>query len=127
MACGVTGLMSIPWTMTAELYPLEIRGMAQGITISLAHVIMFLAIKSYRSLVIGLGGAYGVHCLYASVSLCSVGFVFIFLPETHKKLLSEIQDYFVDNTIYLLSKNKKKSASTAVPESNTNNKNKNPV
>lgn len=127
MTCGVTGLMSIPWTMTAELYPLEIRGMAQGITISLAHVIMFLAIKSYRSLVVALGGAYGVHWLYACVSLSSVLFVFIFLPETHKKLLSEIQDYFVDNTVYLLSKKKKKTTSTAVPEQNTNNKKGNPV
>lgn len=127
MTCGVTGLMSIPWTMTAELYPLEIRGMAQGITISLAHVIMFLAIKSYRSLVVGLGGAYGVHWLYAAVSLSSVFFVFVFLPETHKKLLSEIQDYFVDNTIYLLSDKQKKTTITTVPESNSNNKNKNPV
>lgn len=45
MTLGVTGLMSIPWTMTAELYPIEIRGMAQGLTIALAHVIMFAALK----------------------------------------------------------------------------------
>ncbi|XP_054261516.1 facilitated trehalose transporter Tret1-2 homolog isoform X2 [Macrosteles quadrilineatus] len=106
MSLGVTGLMSIPWTMTAELYPLEIRGMAQGLTISLAHLIMFAALKVYPFLENILGGTYATHWLFAGSSLASVVFIFIFLPETHKKLLSDIQDYFLNNTVYILSKDK---------------------
>lgn len=53
-----------------------------------------------------LGGAYAVHWMFACTSLCSVVFIFIFLPETHKKLLTDIQDYFLNNTIYILSKDK---------------------
>jgi len=106
MSLGVTGLMSIPWTMTAELYPIEIRGMAQGLTISLAHGIMFSALKVYPFLQGMLGGTYVVHWMFAGVSLASVLFIFIFLPETHKKLLTDIQEYFVNNTIYILSKDK---------------------
>lgn len=106
MTLGVTGLMSIPWTMTAELYPIEIRGMAQGLTVSLAHIIMFSAVKVYPFLTEMLGGTYAVHWLFACVSFSSVIFIFIFLPETHKKLLSDIQEYFLHNTIYILSKDK---------------------
>uniref|UniRef100_A0A1B6LRS5 Major facilitator superfamily (MFS) profile domain-containing protein n=1 Tax=Graphocephala atropunctata TaxID=36148 RepID=A0A1B6LRS5_9HEMI len=118
MTLGVTGLMSIPWTMTAELYPLEIRGMAQGLTISLAHVIMFSALKIYPFLEQMLGGAHAVHWLFASASLGSVIFIFIFLPETHKKLLTDIQDYFLNNTIYILSKDKPREVKTE-PEKGT--------
>uniref|UniRef100_A0A1B6CY98 Major facilitator superfamily (MFS) profile domain-containing protein n=1 Tax=Clastoptera arizonana TaxID=38151 RepID=A0A1B6CY98_9HEMI len=107
MSLSVTGLMSIPWTMTAELYPIEIRGMAQGLTVSLAHVIMFSALKSYHFMIEGLGGMYAVQWMFAGISITSVIFVFIFLPETHKRLLADIQEYFVHNTVYLLSKDKK--------------------
>lgn len=33
-------------------------------------------------------------------------FIFIFVPETHKKQLQEIQDYFKHHAIYILSKGK---------------------
>lgn len=107
MSLSVTGLMSIPWTMTAELYPIEIRGMAQGLTVSLAHIIMFSALKSYHWMGEALGGMYAVQWMFAGISVSSVLFVFVFLPETHKRLLADIQEYFVHNTIYLLSKDKK--------------------
>ncbi|RZF46583.1 hypothetical protein LSTR_LSTR002915 [Laodelphax striatellus] len=118
MSFGVTGLMTIPWTMTAELYPLEYRGLAQGMTISVAHIIMFTAVQIYRPLSEALGGAFAVQWLFGAVSLLSIIFVFLFLPETHKKMLSEIQDYFTHNTVYLLrdknvSRNNENTNSTA--------------
>lgn len=58
----------------------------------------------YPFLTSSLGGAYAVHWMFACTSLSSVVFIFIFLPETHKKLLTDIQDYFLNNTIYILSK-----------------------
>lgn len=45
MSLSVIGLMTIPWTMSAELFPLEIRGLAQGTIVSLAHIIMFSALQ----------------------------------------------------------------------------------
>lgn len=44
--------------------------------------------------------------LFGGVSLTAVVFIFIFVPETHKKQLQEIQDYFKHNTFYFLSKRK---------------------
>lgn len=60
-----------------------------------------------------LGGSYGVHWFFGAMSFLSVIFVYIFLPETHRKMLSEIQDYFEHNTIYLNSK--KRSTQTPTP------------
>lgn len=42
------GLLSLPWTMTAELFPFEIRGIAQYLVQSMAHVLMFASVQSFR-------------------------------------------------------------------------------
>lgn len=42
------GLLTIPWTMTAELFPNEIRGVAHSISYSMANILMFFAIQVYR-------------------------------------------------------------------------------
>uniref|UniRef100_A0A1B6K8I2 Major facilitator superfamily (MFS) profile domain-containing protein n=1 Tax=Graphocephala atropunctata TaxID=36148 RepID=A0A1B6K8I2_9HEMI len=108
MVLGVIGLLFIPWTMTAELFPIDIRGMAQGLILSLAHIIMFIALKIFPFLIDLLGGAYAVQWLFAGFSFGSVIFIFVFLPETHRKELDEIQDYFIHNTVYVFSKTKPK-------------------
>lgn len=50
---SMIGLLTIPWTMTAELFPTDIRGIAHSLSYSMANILMFAAIQSYRS-VIGL-------------------------------------------------------------------------
>uniref|UniRef100_A0A1B6G1J5 Major facilitator superfamily (MFS) profile domain-containing protein n=1 Tax=Cuerna arida TaxID=1464854 RepID=A0A1B6G1J5_9HEMI len=108
MVMGVIGLLSIPWTMTAELFAIDIRGLAQGLILSLANIIMFFSLKIFPFLTDLVGGVYAVQWLFAGFSLGSVIFIFLFLPETHRKELAEIQDYFNHNTVYVLSKKKEK-------------------
>lgn len=98
------GFMSIPWTMTAELFPLEIRGMAQGLMIAIVNIIMFFVLKIYPFFAIAIGGSYAVQWFFAGATIVGTFFVYLFLPETHRKELSEIEDYFVNNTLYILSK-----------------------
>lgn len=59
---SMVGMLTIPWTMTAELFPTEIRGIAHSISYSMANVLMFAALQSYRSLQAFLGGTR--HSLY---------------------------------------------------------------
>lgn len=42
--------------MTAELFPTEIRGIAHSISYSIANLLMFAALQSYRDLQAFLGG-----------------------------------------------------------------------
>lgn len=95
VAFSMFGLLTIPWTMTAELFPTSIRGIAHSISYSTANVLMFFAIQSYRPMISILGGAYAVQWLFASVSLSGLLFALFFMPETHGKKLKDIEDYFM--------------------------------
>lgn len=52
VCASMIGLLTIPWTMTAELFPTEIRGIGHSLSYSMANLLMFLAIQSYRYVVI---------------------------------------------------------------------------
>ncbi|EFA04822.2 Facilitated trehalose transporter Tret1-2 homolog-like Protein [Tribolium castaneum] len=106
VVASMVGLLTIPWTMTAELFPLKIRSMAHSISTSIVNLIMFFAVQNYVSMEVALGGSAGVQWFFAGLSLGAVLFTFVFLPETHRKKLSEIEDYFKHNTIYLGQKTK---------------------
>lgn len=45
---SMIGLLTIPWTMTAELFPTEIRGIAHSISYSMSNILMFIAVQTYR-------------------------------------------------------------------------------
>ncbi|KAB0791101.1 hypothetical protein PPYR_02901 [Photinus pyralis] len=100
VVASMLGLLSIPWTMTAELFPLEIRGVAHSISYSLAQLLMFASIQCYYDLTNLVGGSSGLQYFFAAVSLGALLYSFIFLPETHRKKLKDIEAYFVDNTAY---------------------------
>ncbi|KOX79412.1 Facilitated trehalose transporter Tret1 [Melipona quadrifasciata] len=91
---SMVGMLTIPWTMTAELFPTEIRGIAHSISYSLANMLMFAALQSYRSLQDFLGGSHAVQWFFAGISIAAAVFVWLLLPETHGKKLSEIEEYF---------------------------------
>lgn len=98
---SMVGMLTIPWTMTAELFPTEIRGIAHSISYSIANLLMFAALQSYRSLQAFLGGSYAVQYFFAGVSVGAAIFVWLLLPETHGKKLSEIEEYFHNNFLAL--------------------------
>lgn len=97
---SMIGLLPIPWTMTAELFPIEIRGVAHSIAYSIANLLMFASVQSYVSLVSIFNGAHGVQWFFAVVALAGLVYALIFLPETHGKKLKDIESYFLYNTIY---------------------------
>ncbi|XP_034238101.1 facilitated trehalose transporter Tret1-2 homolog [Thrips palmi] len=100
--CGMLGLLTIPWTMTAEMFAPRVRSLGQGISVALANVFMFGAVQSYKDLVGLLGGVWAVHWLYAAVALIAVVFVYLFVPETHRRTLAEIEEYFDTSLVYPL-------------------------
>ncbi|XP_012261501.1 facilitated trehalose transporter Tret1-2 homolog isoform X2 [Athalia rosae] len=105
---SMVGMLTIPWTMTAELFPTEIRGIAHSISYSLANVLMFAAVQSYRDLSSALGGSHGLQWFFAGVSVGAAVFVWIWLPETHGKKLSEIEEYFQNHFLAIGAESKAK-------------------
>jgi facilitated trehalose transporter len=94
VCASMIGLLTIPWIMSAEVFPTEIRGLAHSLTYCFANVIMFAAIKSYRSIQELLGGSFAIQWFFAVISLCGFFFGLFVMPETHGKKLSEIEAYF---------------------------------
>ncbi|KAJ8917393.1 hypothetical protein NQ315_002417 [Exocentrus adspersus] len=104
---SMVGLLPIPWTMTAELFPIEIRGIGHSIALGMANLIMFFAVQCYWTLDDIFGGTAGVQWFFAVVSILASIYVYIVLPETHNKKLSEITEYFNRHTIFLLAERKR--------------------
>lgn len=95
---SMIGLLMIPWTLTAELFPMEIRSIGNSLAYSIANILMFLAVQSYRTLLDVLGGPHAVQWFFSFMSIVGFFFGLCILPETHGKKLSEIQAYFEKKT-----------------------------
>ncbi|VVC36225.1 Hypothetical protein CINCED_3A014919 [Cinara cedri] len=106
ISAGSIGIMLIPWIMPSEMFPTEVKGLLIGPIMGWCNTIMFVAVHFYDDFKRILGGMLGILWLYSFISILTVLFVWIFIPETHIMKLSEIEDYFKDNTVYLLRKKK---------------------
>jgi len=106
ISAGSIGIMLIPWMMPSEMFPTEVKGLLIGPIMGWCNAVMFVAVHFYGDLKEILGGMLGILWLYSLISMFTVLFVWVFIPETHRMKLSAIEDYFKDNTIYLLRKNK---------------------
>ncbi|KAL7044362.1 hypothetical protein ACKWTF_001889 [Chironomus riparius] len=91
---SMIGLLSIPWTLTAEMFPTSIRSIGHSITFSVANILMFIAVQCYRPLLSILGGSHAVQWFFALFAIFGFFFGLCILPETHGKKLSEIEAYF---------------------------------
>jgi facilitated trehalose transporter len=91
---SMIGLLSIPWTLTAELFPSSIRSMGHSLSFSIANILMFAAVQMYRPLLYLLGGPHAVQWFFSFFSILGFFFALCFLPETHGKTLAEIEACF---------------------------------
>lgn len=106
ISAGSIGIMLIPWILPSEMFPIEVKGLLIGPIMAWANTVMFVAVYFYKDLIKIFGGMIGILWLYSFISLLTAFFVWIFIPETHIMKLSEIEDYFKINTIYLFKKKK---------------------
>lgn len=92
-ACCALGFLVVPWVMIGELYPMKVRGIYGGLTTCVAHLSVFIVVKTYPFLnqVIE---KHGCFIMYGCISLVATFFIYFFLPETKGKTLQDIEDYF---------------------------------
>ncbi|KDR07364.1 Solute carrier family 2, facilitated glucose transporter member 8 [Zootermopsis nevadensis] len=103
VVAGAIGFHTLPWAMLGEMFPPRVKGLAGGLTTCLAYVFSFAALKMYPSLLLLLGGdaanpktssSEGVFYFYGAVSLVATLFVALFLTETHRKTLQQVEQEF---------------------------------
>ncbi|XP_052132023.1 facilitated trehalose transporter Tret1-2 homolog [Frankliniella occidentalis] len=108
IAFGCLGWQVLPWTMMAEVFPHEVRSLAQFINAATANVYIFAVLQLYPTMNDALGGAAGVQYLFAATSALSAVFVWVMLPETRGRTLQEIEEYFENNATFLTERRRKR-------------------
>lgn len=88
-----TGTVPLPFIIAGELFPLEYRSLAGGISVLFLSSNLFITVKTVPLLfkTIGIHGAY---CLYAGVVAYCLIIAWKFLPETKDRTLQDIEDEF---------------------------------
>ncbi len=93
VAAFALGLGPIFWLIIAEIYPLNVRGLAMSLATVTNWAANFVIAVTFLSLV-DLIGESGVFLLYALIALFAWLFVFKLVPETKGLSLEQIETYF---------------------------------
>jgi SP family facilitated glucose transporter-like MFS transporter 8 len=91
---SLVGFMNIPWTISAELFPAEIRGPGHSICYAIGSFSVFVGVYLYRDLLDLIGGPAYLQWFFAFSSFLGFLFGLFILPETFQKELWEIEEYF---------------------------------
>lgn len=70
--------------------------MASGITAALNYIMAFCTTKTYFNIETSLS-LFGLIALYAVVDCIGLVYIYLFLPETERRTLEEIELHFSDN------------------------------
>lgn len=90
---GTLGILTLPFSMIAEMYPQKTRGFAVGITSTVFFILIFIVVKTF-SCIFEYFGSVIVFSFYAFVALMGIMFGIFVLPETKGKSLQEIEENF---------------------------------
>lgn len=87
------GILIIPWTCIAELFPIKYKANFGGLTVAFAYILMAMVLKIFPFM-IDMMDIYLIFLIFGTSSLACCTFVYFFLPETHRKTFTEIENYF---------------------------------
>lgn len=90
MATFSLGFGPLTWVVASEVFPLHVRGAAMGVSTFVNRITSGIITSTFLSMSKALtpGGSF---FLFATISVVSVIFVWLLLPETHGRTLEEIE------------------------------------
>jgi MFS transporter, SP family, galactose:H+ symporter len=93
VASFAISLGPIFWLLIAEIYPLKIRGIAEGTAATLNWASNLIVSLTFLTLVERLGAS-STFLLYAAASVASWVFAYYFVPETKGRTLEQIEAFW---------------------------------
>ncbi|KAG5880299.1 hypothetical protein JTB14_020045 [Gonioctena quinquepunctata] len=84
------GVSSIPWTLTSELFPNNVKETVASVVSSFSWIISFITTKVFNDMNYAMGQS-GTFWFFAGACLLSSIFSIIFVPETKGRSFTEIQ------------------------------------
>lgn len=88
------GLLIIPWTCIAELFPTKYKAKYGGLTVALAYVLMSIILRIFPFMLNSMRISTIFFIFAASSMICGI-FIYFFLPETHRRSFTEIENFFL--------------------------------
>lgn len=88
-----TGSLPLSFIFAGELFPLEYRSLAGGLSIVFYSVCLFLTLKTFSFLITSLA-IYGAFCVYFLIVLYCLTVLWFTLPETKDRTLQDIEEEF---------------------------------
>lgn len=107
MATNTCGSFVLPAVTVGELLPAKARGVLGGWIFTTFSLGVFASAKAYPILMQTIG-VHGLFFVFGAGSLVSAVFVFLLLPESKGRTLNEIEDYFKEDNVMWLTRDKKK-------------------
>jgi sugar porter (SP) family MFS transporter len=93
LAAFAVSLGPIVWVLNAEIYPLSVRGLANGVA-SFAHWIAnFVVVLTFLPLIHLIGSA-AMYWIYAGIALAGIWFIAAWVPETRNQTLEAIEEHW---------------------------------
>lgn len=88
------GLLIIPWTCVAELFPTKYKAKYGGLIIAIAYVLMSMVLKIFPFMLEATSIS-TIFLIFGTSSLACGIFINYYLPETHRRTFTEIENYFL--------------------------------
>lgn len=89
------GMGTMPWTINSEIYPLNVRGVANSVATSVNWICNLIVSITFLTLTEALT-RHGAFFLYSGVAMSFFVFLYLRLPETSGKSLEDITTLFTD-------------------------------
>ncbi|EFA10509.1 facilitated trehalose transporter Tret1 [Tribolium castaneum] len=105
VATNTVGFMILPGVMLGELFPAKVRGLAGGLTFMVFNFVLFATAKAFP-VVKNVVGVHGVFWIFGGSGLFASIFLYLMLPETKGKTLSQIEDYFQEGNVTWVARRK---------------------
>ncbi|KAF2901970.1 hypothetical protein ILUMI_04219 [Ignelater luminosus] len=106
VAANTVGLLVLPGVMIGEMFPVRVRGLAGSLTFTFFNLSVFGTAKIFP-LLKRILGIHGFFLLFGTASLLAGLFIYCAVPETKGKSLNEIEDYFLQDNLMWVTRNRK--------------------
>uniref|UniRef100_A0A2S2NTN1 Facilitated trehalose transporter Tret1 n=1 Tax=Schizaphis graminum TaxID=13262 RepID=A0A2S2NTN1_SCHGA len=93
MFFALLAILPMPWILCGEVFPMEVKGVMNGVVQTCGYVMWFMICKIYPSMILNLGLEI-VWSIFAFFCLLNVLFAIFIMPETKGKTLDEVLLYF---------------------------------
>jgi MFS transporter, SP family, galactose:H+ symporter len=93
VACFAISLGPIFWLLISEIYPLNVRGLAEGTAASANWAFNLLVSLTFLTLLNALGAG-RTFCLFGVLALASFVFSYRLVPETKGRTLEDIENFW---------------------------------